>query len=124
MRKLFVFAVFIVLVVVAPSALANANYCAPEFGSCGGNGESGTFGTSPSPTAGGGGNGTYEKTYGTDYSACAASGMTRCLRCQYIMTKKAYGCVGVEYTGYCGCTEKYENYILKSCTSRGSCDYF
>lgn len=33
-------------------------------------------------------------------------------------------CVGVRYAGYCMCVEKYDNYILESCTARGSCDYY
>jgi len=126
MRNLFLVAIVLATCVfAAPSASANQTYCPPEYPNCNSTGgEGGTLGSTPYPTGGGGGNGTYEKSYGTDYAACTATGSTMCLRCSYVYTKKAYACTGNNSAGYCGCTEKYENYILKSCTSRGSCDYF
>ena len=124
MRYLFVLSVLMtVFFIGAPAAHASADYCAPEFGSCEGNPESGTFGSGYG-TGGGGGNGTYEKTYGSDYSACAATGSTYCLRCEYNFKLKGTFCTGVRYAGSCYCVEKYENYIVRGCSARGTCDYF
>lgn len=126
MRKLLPIAILLVaLVLAAPQGQASATWCPPEYPTCNStNTEGGTLGSTPYAPGGGGGNGTYEKNYGTDYNACAGSGSVRCLRCSRKASNNALYCNWVEYSGYCGCTEKYENYIVKSCTTRGSCDYF
>lgn len=90
----------------APAALANQKYSTPEFGNGNGNNDGRMIGSN-GPGGGAVTGFVFERPYGSDYIACAATETQKCLRCQYITAERARGGIDVKYSSYCACTEKF-----------------